>query len=201
MYDANEIGLDWKGSIETLSSVIYAKPSYITASDKLKDSNGKERCRLNVEETLADNTLGKLVWAKRDGKDVLVKRPISQRHSRQEAVIQWLVNKNLTQHGLGEHCPRVYDIFSMSDSYWFSMEPVYSAPMLNTYITSLPNPSDFSNLELYPNPLNSQRHNQEFWICYRKDKHASLWESNIDCYQRHLHPYPINNYIFKDDNI
>ena len=36
-------------------------------------------------------------------------------------------------------------------------------------INSLPNPIEFNNIEKYPNPLNSLRHNHEFWICYNKD--------------------------------
>lgn len=49
-------------------------------------------------------------------------------------------------------------------------------------------------LNKFPNPLNSERHNQEFWICYNKDNHYSLWESNIDCYERHLHRYSKERY-------
>jgi serine/threonine protein kinase len=98
-----------------------------------------------LEETVADNTLGKLVWVKRfvrDSKklavDLLVKKPVSQKHAKQEAVIQWLVHKSLSEHGLAEHCPKVIDIFSHSESLWFSMEPIYSAPLLDTYLRSLP---------------------------------------------------------------
>jgi hypothetical protein len=58
-------------------------------------------------------------------------------------------------------------------------------------ILSLPSPNDFNNLEKYPNPLNSLRHNQEFWICYNKQKsHNSLWDCGINVYERHLHLYP-----------
>lgn len=139
MYDAREIGLNWKGSLENLFSVPGARCSSMTSENKLKDHTGKHRCDLVVEETLADHTFGKLVWAKRSSKDVLVKMPISQQHAKQEAVIQWLVQKSLNTHGLGDHCPRIYDIFSMSNQIWFSMEPVYSAPMLDAYLKSLPN--------------------------------------------------------------
>jgi hypothetical protein len=61
----------------------------------------------------------------------------------------------------------------------------------SNHIVSLPEPYDFSNIQKYPNPINSPRHNQEFWICYDKNtaKHSSLWESNINCYERHLHRY------------
>jgi len=67
----------------------------------------------------------------------------------------------------------------------------------SNHIISLPEPYDFSHIEKYPNPINSPRHNQEFWICYDKDtaKHTSLWESNINCYERHLHRYLPINYI------
>jgi len=139
MYDAREIGLNWKGSLESLFSVPGARCSSLTSDNKLKDHTGKDRCILVVEETLADHTFGKLVWATRSSADVLVKIPISQGHAKQEAVIQWLVQKTLSANGLGDHCPKVYDIFSFSNKLWFSMEPVYSAPMLDTYLKSLPN--------------------------------------------------------------
>ena len=149
MYDAIEIGLNWKGSLETLSSVVHAKCSFLTADGKLKGHTGKERCELIVEDVVADNTLGKLAWAKRSCsstiEDVLVKKPSSQQHTKQEAIIQWLVNKSLSKNGLGDHCPKVYDIFSMSSHLWFSMEPVYSAPILDTYLKSLPTWSKPSN--------------------------------------------------------
>jgi hypothetical protein len=58
------------------------------------------------------------------------------------------------------------------------------------YINTLPEPYVFNNLEQYPNPLHSLRHNQEFWICYHKDKlHKSQWDCGINCYERHLHRY------------
>jgi hypothetical protein len=63
-------------------------------------------------------------------------------------------------------------------------------------IISLPNPISFSNLNRYPNPLNSARHNQEFWICYnRNKKHISMWDCGINVYERHLHRYPKELYI------
>ena len=140
MYDGNEIGLHWKGTLENLSSVKYA-PCSSSIRHKLTDFMGRERCDLKIEDTVADNTLGKLAWAKRssDGKfkDVLVKKPSSQKHAKQEAVIQWLVYKSLSKNGLEDHCPKVYDVFSMSSDLWFSMEPVYSAPILDKYLKSL----------------------------------------------------------------
>ena len=149
MYDAIEIGLNWKGSLETLSSVVHAKCSFLAADGKLKAHTGKERSELIVENVVADNTLGKLAWAKRSClstiEDVLIKRPSSQQHTKQEAVIQWLVNKSLSKNGLGAHCPKIYDVFSMSSSLWFSIEPVYSAPILDTYLKSIPTWSKPSN--------------------------------------------------------
>lgn len=142
MFNSNEIGLHWKGSLENLSTVLRAKCAVLDSTGSLKDINGKERCKMIIEETVADNTLGKLVWVKHSigsiTTDLLVKKPISQKHAKQEAVIQWLVNKSLSENGLGEHCPKVIDIFSFSGSIWFSMEPIYSAPLLDTYLRSLP---------------------------------------------------------------
>jgi serine/threonine protein kinase len=141
IYDAREIGLSWKGSLETLSTVPRAR-CLVLENGVLKDSTGTHRCHIILEETIADNTLGKLQWIKRSFssgfKDLLLKKPISQEHSKQEAIIQWLVNKTLASHSLGEHCPRVIDIFSYSGKTWFSMEPVYSAPILDDYMKSLP---------------------------------------------------------------
>jgi hypothetical protein len=66
-----------------------------------------------------------------------------------------------------------------------------------SYIAMLPDPNEYKNIELYPNPLKSPRHNQEFWICFYKypEFHKGIWESNINCYERHLHRYSANNYI------
>jgi serine/threonine protein kinase len=149
MYDAIEIGLNWKGSLETLSTVAHAKCSFLTPDGKLKGHTGKERGELIIENVVADNTLGKLAWAKRTCstgiEDVLVKKPCSQHHTKQEAIIQWLVNKSLSKNGLGAHCPKIYDVFSISSSLWFSIEPVYSAPILDTYLKSIPTWSKPSN--------------------------------------------------------
>ena len=57
-------------------------------------------------------------------------------------------------------------------------------------ICSLPSPTEFNNLNKYTNPLNSIRHNQEFWICYNKKKYYSLWDCGISVYERHIHRYP-----------
>jgi hypothetical protein len=69
----------------------------------------------------------------------------------------------------------------------------------STYINTLPQPVNFNNLTKYPNPLNSLRHNQEFWICYdKKGRHLSLWDCGINCYERHLHLYPRDKYVLID---
>lgn len=65
-----------------------------------------------------------------------------------------------------------------------------------SYIISLPSPIEYSNLLMYPNPLNSERHNQEFWICYNKEKiHYSIHDCCIDVYSRHLVRYEKYKYI------
>lgn len=66
-----------------------------------------------------------------------------------------------------------------------------------SHILRLPPPQEFSNIEKYPNPLNSIRHNQEFWICYLHKSHACLWQSNINCYERDKHRYPRHYYDLK----
>lgn len=58
-----------------------------------------------------------------------------------------------------------------------------------SFITTLPHPMEFNCLIKYPNPLQSLRHNQEFWICYNTHNHYSLWDCGINCYERHLHRY------------
>lgn len=66
----------------------------------------------------------------------------------------------------------------------------------SSYISTLPDPLLFNNLVKYPNPLNSVRHNQEFWICFIKDQdiHYSMWDCGINCYERHIHRYMPYNY-------
>ena len=65
------------------------------------------------------------------------------------------------------------------------------------YISGLPCPREFNSLERYPNPLNSLRHNQEFWICYDKQPnlHSSLYDCGIDVYSRHLVRFEKNKYM------
>jgi len=142
MYNADEIGLDWRGTLDTLSSVPQSKCAYATADGHLKQYNGKERCEFILEETVADGTAGKLVWAKRrlPGEhyiDFLVKRPEIQTNTKQEAVIQWLCYKALSKHGLSAHSSPVSDIFKQGGHLWFSMVPIYNAPTLDTYLRSL----------------------------------------------------------------
>jgi hypothetical protein len=61
------------------------------------------------------------------------------------------------------------------------------------HIASLPDPVENMKRQ---NPVNSPRHNQEFWLCVyrRRREHTGLWESHINCYQRHLHLYPRERY-------
>ena len=62
-----------------------------------------------------------------------------------------------------------------------------------SHMTTLPNPE---NLLEWKNPLNSPRHNQEFWICRdtNPQNHACLHDCGISCYERHIHRYPRNMY-------
>jgi len=146
MFDASEIGLSWRGTLDTLSTVPQSKCAAVDDHGLMKDYTGKLRSILQIEETVVDSTFGKLVWAKRRSeslqsntfKDVLVKRPSSQRHTKQEAVIQWLCNKALAAADLSNHCPAVYDLFTYKNSLWFTMAPVYNAPILDAYLKSLP---------------------------------------------------------------
>lgn len=136
MYDALEIGLDWKGTLQTLSSVPGSKCS-ILIETLLVNPDSSKRAILTLEETVLDSPMGKLVWGKRDGTDYLMKRPSSQRHAKQEAVIQWLCNKTLKEYSMEAHCPQVFDIFKTSSGIWFSMTPIYKAPTLAVFLQSL----------------------------------------------------------------
>ena len=143
MYDASEIGLDWQGTLSTLANLQSKKCSYLSIDGKIKTHTGTTRCRLTIEDTLADGTFGKLNWAKRrtgseDSVDVLVKKPAAQTQGMQETVIQWLCYTSLQKYGLSLHCPKVYDLFTYKGSYWFTMEPIYSAPILMTHLSTLP---------------------------------------------------------------
>lgn len=102
-------------------------------------------------------------------------------------VTKWeeCVNK-LTEYKTCSVDLRDYPTLHYSGNFWWAKAE---------YINLLPSPADFT-LERYPNPLNSLRHNQEFWICYDKNinNHYSLWDCGINCYERHLHLYPKEKY-------
>ena len=137
MFNALEIGLDWKGTLQTLSSVPGSKCSILV--DKiLKNPDTTMRATLTLEETVLDSPMGKLVWGKRNGTDLLLKRPSSQQHAKQEAVIQWLCNKTLKEYSMEAHCPEVFDLFKAPSGIWFSMTPIYKAPTLAVFLRSLP---------------------------------------------------------------
>ena len=81
---------------------------------------------------------------------------------------------------------RTEPVLHYSGNFWWSK---------SNNIISLPPPFIFNDIKMYPNPLNSLRHNQEFWICYNKNnKCISLWDCNINVYERHLHCYPSELY-------
>jgi hypothetical protein len=62
----------------------------------------------------------------------------------------------------------------------------------SSYIKKLPTIHEIK----YPKtpPILSIRHNCEFWIGMKNGKLKSLWDSNINVYERHLHRYPKENY-------
>ena len=66
-----------------------------------------------------------------------------------------------------------------SGNFWWST---------GAHIASLPNPVEYSVVQ---NPLNSRRHNQEFWICSpkRRESHFCIHDCGIDVYSRHLVRY------------
>jgi hypothetical protein len=63
----------------------------------------------------------------------------------------------------------------------------------SSYIKKLPTINEIK----FPKtpPILSIRHNCEFWIGMGNGKLKSLWNSNINVYERHLHNYPKDNYI------
>lgn len=137
MFDALEIGLDWKGTLQTLSSVPGSKCS-VLVDKTLKNPDASIRATLTLEETVLDSPMGKLVWGKRNTTDLLLKRPSSQQHAKQEAVIQWLCNKTLKEYSMDTHCPEVFDLFKAPSGIWFSMTPIYKAPTLAVFLRSMP---------------------------------------------------------------
>lgn len=50
-------------------------------------------------------------------------------------------------------------------------------------------------------PILSLRHNCEFWVGMGNGRLKSLWNSNINVYERHLHRYPKVNYEMKLTNL
>lgn len=62
----------------------------------------------------------------------------------------------------------------------------------SSYIKTLPSINDISNPN-YPSVLTT-RHNAEFWLGMGNGKFASMWNSNIPVFERHLHEYPEHNY-------
>ena len=137
MFNALEIGLDWKGTLEALSSVPGAKCS-VLVDKTLKNPDASIRATLSLEETVLDSPMGKLVWGKRNTTDLLLKRPSSQQHAKQEAIIQWLCNKTLKEYSMESHCPEVFDLFKSPSGIWFSMTPIYKAPTLAVFLRSIP---------------------------------------------------------------
>jgi hypothetical protein len=65
------------------------------------------------------------------------------------------------------------------------------------YIQELIEPNEYKDIGKYPNPLNSGRRNQEFWICSMGKNHRSVWNSGINCFERHLHRYTRDKYETK----
>lgn len=63
----------------------------------------------------------------------------------------------------------------------------------SSYIKKLPSINEIK----FPKnpPILSIRHNCEFWIGMGNGNLKSLWNSNINVYERHLHTYSKNNYI------
>jgi len=85
---------------------------------------------------------------------------------------------------------RTWPVLHYSGNFWWARA---------NHIARLPSPVEFADLARYPNPLNSPRHNQEFWICHRafseESEHCGIWESHINCLERHLHRYDESCYI------
>jgi hypothetical protein len=114
-----------------------------------------------------------------------------------EDQINYMLHFNITKwenciHSLEEYntCGvdlRKEPVLHYSGNFWWAK---------TSYISTLPHPHEFNNLIKYPNPLNSIRHNQEFWICYKnRNMHYSLWDCGINVYERHLHRYKPLHYI------
>lgn len=61
------------------------------------------------------------------------------------------------------------------------------------FLKTLPKIEEISNPD--SKKILTLRHNAEFWICMIKSKNKSLFQSNINVYERHLHKFPEINYI------
>lgn len=70
-----------------------------------------------------------------------------------------------------------------SGNFWWST---------SSYIKKLPSIQD---LKTKIKPVLTVRHNCEFWIGMGNGKLKSLWNSNINVYERHMHRYPDSNYL------
>jgi serine/threonine protein kinase len=140
MYDAREIGLEWQGTLQTLSGVTTAACCMETIDHRLRTPSKTIRCSLLIDEAVVPELKGRLKWARRidEGRatDVLVKR---SKQTKEEAVMQWLCQKTLAEVNLGQHCPKVFDVFTRGERVWFSMEPIYGAPILNEWLPGLAN--------------------------------------------------------------
>jgi len=82
---------------------------------------------------------------------------------------------------------RIEPVLHYSGNFWWANA---------SYINTLVDPLEFNDLIKYPNPLNSLRHNQEFWLCYNSSIHIhkSVWDCGISVYERHLHRYLEDEY-------
>jgi hypothetical protein len=65
----------------------------------------------------------------------------------------------------------------------------------SSYIKQLPTIDEIKFPKILP--ILSIRHNCEFWIGMGNGNHKSIWNSNINVYERHLHKYPDNLYKVK----
>ena len=146
MIDASEVGVEWVGTLHSLSSILSAPCASLAADGQMIQTSGTPRCHLDIEHEIVLGSFGKLVWGKRDKKyDVILKR--AEKHPREEAIIQWLAHRTLNSVGLGEHTPKVLDIFTRGGRTWFSMIPIYDAPIFDDYLPTLkfwklPHPSN-----------------------------------------------------------
>jgi hypothetical protein len=107
--------------------------------------------------------------------------------------------KYMTYFNIKQH-KKCFDILSQYDSCGVDLvnEPClhYSGNFWwanSSYIKELPIISEI----MFPKvpPILSIRHNAEFWIGMKKGRLKSLWNSNINVYERHLHRYLQSQYV------